>query len=186
MALYTRKGDKGDTGFFGSKKRVSKGSLRPEALGALDELNSFLGIIKTNGGKDTIINEMKEKVKNIILFIQQNLFIIGAEIAGGGQSITKNKVKYIESSISAIEKELPSIKHFRIPGGTKESALLDYARALSRRLERVVIKAIKKDKEINIGEYSLQFLNRLSSLLYALARLYNAKSGINEDTPTYK
>lgn len=186
MALYTGKGDKGDTGFLGSKKRISKASPRPEALGTLDELNSLLGVVKTHGGANFSIEETKESVSTILSFIQHNLFIVGSEIAGGDKTISEEKVKYVEATIASIEKELPEIKHFRIPGGTHISALLDYARAVSRRLERKVIVACEEDEEVNVGEHSRQFLNRLSSLLYALARLANAKSGINEESPTYE
>lgn len=186
MALYTGKGDKGDTGFLGSKKRISKGSPRPEALGSIDELNSFLGIIKTHTDANFFIEDTKENVKEILSFIQHNLFIIGSEIAGGDKTIAEQKIKYVETTIASIEKELPEIKHFRIPGGTNISALLDYARAISRRLERKVIIACEEDEEVQVREHSRQFLNRLSSLLYALARLANAKSGITEETPTYE
>tara|TARA_Y100000310_G_scaffold208118_1_gene208649 strand:+ start:10053 stop:10610 length:558 start_codon:yes stop_codon:yes gene_type:complete len=184
--LYTRRGDTGDTGFFGSKKRASKGGACPEALGALDELNSLLGVVKTHEQANFSIEKRDEDLQAIIFFIQQSLFIIGSEIAGADKTITKKKVEYIEEIIACCVKGLPEIKTFCIPGGTHISALLDYARATSRRLERAVIRAVKEDRDVKVGKHSLQFLNRLSSLLYALARLANAKSGINEESPDYK
>jgi len=182
--LYTGKGDKGDTGFIGSKDRVSKASARPEALGALDELNSFLGITKVSSEeKKLVVAEGSLGVAEIVGFIQNNLFIIGSELAGGDKTITEAKVKKLEEIIARIEKELPEIKHFRLAGCTLLSAQFDFARALARRVERRVIAA----KEVSpISEHSYQFLNRLSSLLYALARLSNAKSGITEESPTYE
>jgi cob(I)alamin adenosyltransferase len=184
--LYTRKGDKGDTGFFGSKKRISKGGTRPEALGTLDELNSFLGVVKTHEGAEFSVKDGGETLSSIIFFVQQNLFIIGSEIAGAEKTVSEEKVKKTEDLIARIEKEFPEIKTFRIPGGTHVSGLLDYARAISRRLERSVIRACEENNEVKVGEHSRQFLNRLSSLLYALARLANEKSGIKEESPTYE
>jgi len=184
--LYTRKGDKGDTGFFGSKERVSKASARPEALGALDELNSFLGVVKTHESANFSVKDGGEILPEIVSFIQQNLFIVGSEIAGAEKTISEEKVKKIEDLIARIEKELPEIKTFRIPGGSHISAHLDYVRAISRRLERRVIVACEEDDEVRVGEHTRQFLNRLSSLLYALARLANVKSGTLEESPTYE
>lgn len=187
--LYTRKGDKGDTSFFGSKKRASKGGVRPEALGALDELNSFLGAIKTHDDAHVAVTKNNISLEKTLFFVQQNLFIIGSEIAGAEKTISEDKVKYVEKIIADIEEELPEIKTFRISGGTHLSALLDYARAVSRRLERRVISFIEEDEEdeeARVGDHTKQFLNRLSSLLYAFARLANVKSGINEESPTYE
>ena len=184
--LYTRKGDKGDTGFFGSDKRVSKASARPEALGALDELNSLLGVCKVNAEKqDFVTKEGNHSIAKILNEIQQNLFIVGSELAGAEKTISEDKVKRVEIIIADIEKELPEIKTFRIPGGTPISALFDYTRAVSRRLERKAL-AVCEEGEANMGDYSKQFLNRLSSLLYAFARLANVKSGIKEQSPTYE
>lgn len=187
MALYTGKGDKGDTGFIGSKERVSKASTRPEALGALDELNSFLGIVKVGAEeKKLLVAEGSLSVAKIVSFIQNNLFIIGSELAGSDKTITEVKVKKVENIIARIEKELPEIKHFRIAGGTVLSAQFDFARSLARRLERRAIAYVEQNPEAKLSEHTRQFLNRLSSLLYALARLSNIKSGITEESPTYE
>lgn len=184
--LYTRKGDKGETGFFGSEKRVSKASARPEALGALDELNSLLGVCKVRAEKeDLITKEGGHSLANILNEIQQNLFIVQGEVAGATTRITEEKVKYTEQVIADIEKELPPIKMFKVAGGKDLSAMVDYARAVSRRAERRVVKACEEE-EIKVGEHTLQYLNRLSSLLYAFSRLINAKSGIKEQSPTYE
>jgi len=131
--------------------------------------------------------------------VQQNLFIIQAELAGAPPrrgkplTVTVDKVKKMEKIIDQIEKELPPIKSFFIPGATAVGALLDYARAVARRAERRVVAATlvaatpsEIDGLIKIGPHSLAYLNRLSSLLYALARLVNHQSGIKEQAPDYK
>jgi len=184
--LYTRKGDKGDTGFFGSNRRVSKASARPEALGALDELNSFLGVCKVKAEiRDTTTKEGGHILSKTLNDIQQNLFIVQGEVAGASTRITEEKVKQVEQIIADIEKELLPINTFKVAGGEQLSAMVDYARAVSRRAERRVVK-VCETKEAQVSEHSLQYLNRLSSLLYALSRLINAKSGIKEQSPTYE
>ena len=118
--------------------------------------------------------------------VQQNLFIIQAELAGApGKTITADKVERMEKIIDAIEKKLPPIKSFFIPGATANGALLDYARTVARRAERRVVIVVE-EKKIKFGKFSLIYLNRLSSLLYALARLVNHQSGIKEQAPDYK
>ena len=193
MAFYTRKGDKGDSNMFGCKQRFSKSSALTEALGSLDELNSLLGICKTKAV------DFKFKIKNqsiaeIIENIQNNLFIIQAKIAGADKKITEEKINEIEKIIDAIEKEMPPIKSFFIPSGTELSTFLDYARAVSRRTERRAVAYFESEKiQLAGGEArqgrpndeSLAYLNRLSSLLYALTRFVNFKLKIKEKPPLY-
>ena len=182
--LFTGKGDNGTTKTLRTKagSRISKGSCQTEALGTLDELNSFLGLVKV---KDTVTWSIDWKQPaDIILWVQNCLFIIQAEVAGSSKKIEKAQVSEIERYISIIEDQLPPIKSFLISGGTEFSALLDFGRTLARRAEREVVRAVDLG-EINVGKETLAFLNRLSSLLYALARLNNHKSGINEVAPGY-
>jgi cob(I)alamin adenosyltransferase len=184
--LYTRKGDSGSTKVFNSKPgvRISKSSCQTETLGALDELNSFLGLIKVKiSGLEWSVG--KKKPAAIIHWIQNCLFIIQAEIAGADKKIGKGKVDELEKIIDVIEKELPPIKTFFISGSTELSALLDIARTLARKAERRVVGGAERS-EFKIGKLTLAYLNRLSSLLYALARLSAYKSGINEESPTYR
>lgn len=189
--LYTRKGDKGDTSAFNCKQRFSKNSTLIEALGSLDELNSLLGICKTKAIK------FKFKIKTttitcdssgIIENIQNNLFIIQAKIAAiskdSDKKITQEKISDIEKIIDAIEKELSPIKSFFLPGGSELAAYLDYARAVSRRAERKVVTYFENEK-IQPNDESLAYLNRLSSLLYALTRFINFKLKIKEKPPLY-
>ncbi|MFA6078021.1 MAG: cob(I)yrinic acid a,c-diamide adenosyltransferase [Candidatus Paceibacterota bacterium] len=175
--LYTRKGDKGMTGTFGCDQKMSKSSAIAEALGTLDEINSFLGVCK--------VLSRDLKTEEIINRVQQNLFIVQAELAGSDKTIDEEKVKEVEEIIDGIEKELPPIKTFFVSGGTELASSFDFARTLSRRAERRVV-AVVEEGEVKVGEQTLAYLNRLSSLLYALARLSNKNSGITEQSPTYK
>lgn len=182
--LYTGKGDKGMTTVFRCDQRMSKSSAIAEALGALDETNSFLGLCKIH--EEAIsFKLLAVSFLEIINMVQQNLFIIQAELAGARKSVAGSKIKEIEKMIDEIEKELPPIKTFFISGGTELSALFDVARTIARRAERRVVE-VSEEGKIKIGAYSLAYLNRLSSLLYALARLTNHKSGITEQAPNYQ
>ena len=182
--LFTGKGDDGLTGTFGCDQRISKSSAIAEALGVLDECNSLLGLCKVECCKHNFeING--QSFSNIVHTIQENLFIIQAEIAGADKSFLEEKLRKIEEIINAIEKKLPPIKTFFISSGTELSSRFDFARTLSRKAERRVVKVIEA-KEIKVGEWSLAYLNRLSSLLYALTRLSNHFSGIVEESPSYK
>ena len=181
--LYTRKGDSGTTKTFGCDQSISKSSAVTEALGALDEVNSFLGVVK--------VNESAKRFRvgqaffaEIIHQVQEDLFIIQAEIAGADKIIGKSQLSRIEKVVDDIEKALPPIKTFFISGGTELAATLDFARTLARRAERRVVK-VSEEGLVKVGQPALAYLNRLSSLLYALARLSNHLSGINEQSPRY-
>ena len=117
--------------------------------------------------------------------VQKNLFIIQAEIAGSPMSMTDEKVKEIEVIIDWIERELPPITTFFISGGSEMATLFDVARTIARRAERRVI-GVADEGKIEISDFTKAYLNRLSSLLYALARLSNYKFGITEEGPDYK
>ena len=172
------------TTVFGCDQRISKSSAIAEALGALDETNSFLGLCKVHE-KAVDYKLSDASFSEIIHNTQQNLFIIQAELAGAQKSISEDKIKEIEKIIDAMEKELPLIKTFFISGGTELSALFDVARTIARRAERRVVE-VSEEGKVKIGLNSLSYLNRLSSLLYALARLTNHKSGITEQIPDYQ
>lgn len=176
--LYTGKGDKGTTKLFGcDQKRISKSALVIEALGSLDELNSFLGICKAKAeaGGETAAH---------IEDAQHALFSVQAELAGSDKRIDAARVTETEETINKIEKTLPPISSFFLSGGTELSAHLDFARTLARRAERRVVAA-KEAREAEIADTTLSYLNRLSSLLYALTRQENKKRGIKEMPPHY-
>lgn len=193
--LYTRKGDDGTTKTFGCDQRISKSSAIAEALGALDETNSFLGLCKVESEKhvhshngadgEKLVLKDGTSFTQTVHNVQKNLFIIQAEVAGSKMSITEDKLREIEKIVDDIEKELPPIKSFFISGGTKLAALFDVSRTISRRAERRVVQ-ICEEGGVEVGEFTKAYLNRLSSLLYALARLTNHKSGITEESPDYR
>lgn len=183
--LYTRKGDGGTTKTFGCDQRISKSSAVAEALGSLDEINSLLGLCKVKAGAS--------ETAKIIDRTQHNLFIIQAELAGADKHLGAEKVTEAEAIIDEIEKQLPPIKTFFVSGGTELGAMFDVARTIARRAERRVVAVQEeglsrpaKAGKIKLGEATMQYLNRLSSLLYALARLTNHQSGIKEEAPTYQ
>ncbi len=179
--LYTKKGDKGKTNMFGCcDQKISKSSAITEALGCLDEANSYLGVIKCKVKSYKVDGE---KIQNIIHIIQNNIFIIQAQVAGADKKIQKEKTKYLENIIDNIEKKLPPIKTFLISGANEMSADFDFARTLVRRAERRVV-AVNEEGMAKIDSETLVFLNRLSSLLYALAR-YSALESGTEESPKY-
>ncbi len=183
--LYTRKGDTGTTKMFNSGPgvRLSKSSAIAEALGSLDEANSYTGVTKSK------VQSLKFEIQNthiseILHDVQNDLFIIQAQVAGADKKIAGDKVERIEKIIDTIEKDLPPIKTFLIPGTNEISAHFDFTRTLVRRAERRVV-AVHEAKLITIDPYTLVYLNRLSSLFYAFARISALQSGNVEHAPTY-
>ncbi len=183
--LFTGKGDKGTTKVFDTEKgkRISKASPVAEALGTLDEVNSFLGLCKV-ASAESGFSLNSQSFEHIVHTIQENLFIIQAELAGADKTLYEQKLRDAEALIHGAEKELPPITSFFISGGTELASRFDIARTLSRRAERRVVEVVESG-EREMGEWSLAYLNRLSSLLYALARLTNHLSGIVEESPSY-
>lgn len=186
--LYTGFGDDGSTTLFDCKQtRISKSANLIEALGSVDELNAFLGLIKTHGDSNKINIKMGIKKLNInflIEEIQQNLFIIQAELGGSKMTINKKDLLKMENYIKQIANILPPIKSFTISGGSVVSSSLDYARTLARKSERRVI-SVYEEKKRGISRETLAYLNRLSSLLFSLSRFANYSLAIKEKHPTY-
>jgi len=183
--LYTRKGDAGTTKDFksGPGQRKSKSSCQTEALGALDELGSFLGLAKVKAASaDWHVNG--KPPADIVFWAQNALFSVQAEVAGADKRVGQGKVTEMEGWIDWIEKEMPPITTFFISGGTELAAMFDVSRTLARKAERRVI-AGSEAGEFAIDPATLAFLNRLSSLFYALARMTNHQNGIPETPPTY-
>jgi cob(I)alamin adenosyltransferase len=188
--LYTGKGDGGTTKTFGcDQQRISKASELPEALGTLDELNSFLGLAKVKAARDydpnVQIGKRMRSTSAILADIQETLFIVQAEVAGAPKKVGKAKVTETELITNTLEKLMPPITTFSVAGGTELSAILDVARTLSRRAERRVVAVAELDLR-RISPNTKAFLNRLSSLLFALARFANESAGIARQTPKYK
>ena len=186
MALFTGKGDDGTTKTFACDQRRSKNSAVSEALGTVDELNAFLGLVKLRAETFPENKILEKSFVQIVDEVQQNLFIVQAELAGSPSlKIVEEKVHEVENFINTAEKEMPPIKNFFVSGGTEMAATFDFARTISRRAERRVIAA-HETGDPKMSQFSLAYLNRLSSLLYALARLSNFRAGISEDKPRYE
>jgi len=175
MKIYTRTGDKGETGLFGGD-RVLKSDLRVEAYGCIDELNSFIGLA---------VSELNDtEVGKILLKIQNYLFTVGTDLATPDtEKNNKLKIKRTPESF-ALEMEevidrysagLDELKFFILPGGSKTAAMMHICRTVCRRAERVVI-GLNSDMKINNN--IIIFLNRLSDLFFVLARYLNKKSGV--------
>ena len=181
MPISTKKGDKGFTGLLGGR-RVPKYHLKPETYGTLDELNSFLGMARATS-KD-------KKVKKLLFYIQNHLFMMGSELAlsGKGRSLLKGEVTQKEvdwlSRLSAdFEALLKPEPGFIIYGETQISSILDMARAVSRRVERLVAKM--KSKKMLHNVKILEYLNRLSDVLYLLARYEERQAKVKPKHPSY-
>jgi len=183
MALYTGKGDKGDTYFFNCNQRFSKSSEKAEALGSVDETNSLIGFCRVKSKEFTV--EMEGfSLAGVLKQVQEDLFVVQANLAGSNKKVSEEKITRLEEVIIRIEKEMPPIKKFFIPGGSELSALLDFTRCVARRAERATVALNEKEGGVDVAV--LSYLNRLSSFLYALARLVNFKLKIEEDSPSYE
>ncbi len=189
--LYTRKGDTGTTKVFDCDQRISKSSEISETLGALDELNSFVGWCKTHNSLQPVPSvptgikkPAVRPLSTVLNEIQEALFIIQAEVAGASKKIYKRHISSIENTINAIERVLHPITGFTIVGGTELSAMLDVARTISRRAERQLV-VIHEGNDRKISVNTLAYANRLSSLLFALARFVNHNAGVSELAPSY-
>lgn len=185
--LYTGKGDAGTTKVFGcDQTRISKASELPEALGALDELNSYLGVVKVAArkGHDEDVPGAQKNLSETLRAVQEALFIVQAEAAGADKHVGKEALQRVEEIIHAIEAEIPPLTGFSIAGGTELSAHLDTARTLARRAERRLIAVVDTGTRTLLPE-TKAYMNRLSSLFFALARLANHRAGIAEENPRY-
>jgi cob(I)alamin adenosyltransferase len=177
MAFYTKKGDDGSTGLLG-KERVKKYDLRMETIGCLDEVNAALGVCKAFSSS----NEIQE----IIFLIQKQLYkMMGEvssekEIAGQFPGITDADISTIENTIDVIGKRTTIPREFIVPGDTKGGALLSLARTIVRRAERRLVELL--DAKVIENKKLLQFINRLSSLLFVLELYENQISGKGKQT----
>ena len=172
--IYTRTGDKGETGLAGSA-RIPKDSLRVKAYGNVDELNSALGLARAFL-KDKEVDSLLEKLQN-------DLFVAGAELAAPGQGIqdvprvTKEMIDALEQMIDKLQEELPPLTAFILPSGGQTGAILHFARSVARRAERSIVQLSKAE---NVGEHLIAYMNRLSDLLFVVARVVNHREGKGE------
>lgn len=173
MPIYTRTGDKGYTSLF-SGQRIKKDSQVIEFIGQLDELNAVLGHCSS------LLEEVPEvdftAEIEVLESIQSDLFVVGAIVVGGNLKFDPEKeVANIEKTIDDYEKLLPSLKNFILPGGSVPAAQLHFARTRTRRLER---EAVRTNSKSLVPFFS--YLNRLSDLIFVMARYVNKKMGFDE------
>lgn len=173
MKIYTKTGDDGTTGLIGNT-RVKKSNPRIAAYGAVDELNAALGIILSfKLGKD---------INNLLTKIQNDLFVVGADLANPNlknksNRITSEMVLFLEKEIDRLEEKLPQITFFILPGGDLIASHVHLARAICRRSETDIVKLSESEK---INTESLIYINRLSDLLFVMARTINKRKKISD------
>ena len=157
--IYTRTGDDGTTG-LADGNRVEKDDVRVEAMGAVDELNSNVGVV--------LSHEIPTDMRDILTDVQHALFDIGGELAiPGANTVTAQYVTNLESALDDINATLPPLREFILPGGGGAAAAVHVARAVCRRAERVLLTLSRRDA---VNEQSRMYLNRLSDLFFVLAR----------------
>ena len=160
--IYTRTGDRGETG-LGDGTRIPKDAARVEALGAVDELNSQIGVLLTE--------PLPDDVRSDLTRVQHALFDLGGELSIPGYVLIDDKhVEFLEDCLDRYNATLPALKDFILPGGCRAAALAHVARTVCRRAERALVHT---NRETNVQAASLQYLNRLSDLLFVVARVLN-------------
>jgi cob(I)alamin adenosyltransferase len=174
VKIYTKGGDKGETSLFDGT-RVSKGDPRVDAYGHVDELNATLGLARAAG--------IDSRLSGWLAHIQRDLFALGARLADPAEriadrvtkaSLTSADVERLEGWIDEADAELPPLRHFVLPGGSTAGATLHLARTVCRRAERHMVLLGTVDPDL------VAYINRLSDLLFVLARLVNARTGAGE------
>jgi len=164
--IYTRTGDAGTTG-LGDGSRVGKDAPRVAALGDVDELNSIIGIL--------LCESLPDPVRTLLTGVQHDLFDLGGELSVPGGAFLKNtQPGRLEQAIDHYNGELAPLKEFILPGGTRAAALTHHARTVCRRAERAVVAVAHNEA---VSEPARQYLNRLSDLLFVLARWLNKDAG---------
>jgi cob(I)alamin adenosyltransferase len=176
VKIYTKTGDTGETSLF-DNSRVSKADARVDAYGEVDELNAVLGAVHAAG--------VDADIGDILVAIQQELFAIGARLADPSSriadrvtkaAVTEADVRRLEETIDRLETGLPALRRFILPGGSPPGALLHLARTVCRRAERRVVGLGPGPVEVTI----IMYLNRLSDLLFVMARAVNRRAGVPE------
>ena len=180
MKIYTKTGDQGSTGLFGGG-RVPKDHVRVEAYGDVDELNAVIGMARSA--------EPMPRVDEVLVPIQRDLFAIGALLATPDRDkmaqhlqkarIDERRIAELEQSIDDAEAELEPLRAFVLPGGTPKAAALHVARTVCRRAERRVVRL---QHDVEVPGIVVIYMNRLSDLLFTLARLANKRAGAGEVT----
>ena len=175
MKIYTKTGDDGNTGLQGNY-RIAKSHPRIVAYGTVDEANAALGIVLTN--------PLDEDITDLLMKIQNDLFVVGADLSNPNLNDVKNRVsldliEVLEHHIDKFELELPPLTNFILPGGDVAAAQLHYARTVIRRAETQTVQLSEKDE---INSNCIKYLNRLSDLFFVMGRLINKRKN-REDIP---
>lgn len=177
MKIYTKTGDKGTTALFGGK-RVSKADLRIDTYGTVDELNSWMGMVR-----DLEVNQTRRAT---LIRIQNNLFVVGSILATepGNEKVkipalSETEVHFLEQEIDAMETALPAMRFFVLPGGHTAISTCHVARTVCRRAERLSIALHEQEP---VAPIVIQYLNRLSDYLFVLSRKVTYELGV-EETP---
>ena len=164
--IYTRTGDAGTTG-LADGSRVAKDAPRIEAIGGVDELNSVIGVL--------LCEELPAAIRACLNGVQHDLFDLGGELSVPGHAImSEAHSKRLEEALDAFNAGLPALKDFILPGGSRGASLAHVARTVCRRAERTVVALTKSDP---VAPPLLQYLNRLSDLLFVLSRTLNRHAG---------
>lgn len=165
--IYTRTGDKGTTG-LGDGTRVAKNHLRVQAMGDVDELNAVIGLMLTES--------ISAPVANVLTQIQHDLFDLGGELCMPGYQMVKSeRVTALEETLDDWNESLAPLREFILPGGSKAAAYCHLARTVCRRAERTMHTLNAQEQ---LTEVSLQYINRLSDLLFVLCRILNQEAGV--------
>ncbi len=177
MKIYTKKGDDGTTGLIGGT-RVPKYHLRIESYGTIDELNSYLGLVRDVSPVEDLKAELK--------FIQDRLFMIGSSLAADPEKnnmilpdIEEADIEKLEQSMDRMNEALPELKNFILPGGHQAVSHAHVARCICRRAERLIVHL---NANAEVDPMVIQYLNRLSDYLFMLARFFALKLEVEETT----
>tara|TARA_B100001167_G_scaffold178905_1_gene134270 strand:+ start:910 stop:1509 length:600 start_codon:yes stop_codon:yes gene_type:complete len=188
VKIYTKRGDSGKTDLFGMTKKISKSSIRVSAYGEIDELNSVIGLIRAtlttahkSKNKNSTLKKNYKNIEKALEKIQNDLFIIGADLATPKINKKHNKlskikkigtkdINKIEKIIDNFSKNLDPLKNFILPGGSILASLFHVSRTICRRAERTTVELSEKE---DINENIIPYLNRLSDLLFVFARISN-------------
>ncbi|MEK6954468.1 MAG: cob(I)yrinic acid a,c-diamide adenosyltransferase [Candidatus Micrarchaeota archaeon] len=181
--IYTKTGDSGETSFYGGK-RIPKHDLRLEVYGSLDELNSILGMARSLydlGAKTGMLNDSAE-IEPLLKSLQDDLFVVGSDLAAPEHNkiarVSPKMVERLEKEIDALDSKLPPLANFILPSGTIAASTIHHARTVCRRAERKLSDLNSKEK---INPELLKYINRLSDLLFVMARSENHAAGFGDE-----
>lgn len=175
--IYTRTGDDGTTG-LGDGSRIEKDHVRMAAIGSVDELNSLIGMLIAELADEIAATEDTDELQPLLLTIQHDLFNLGGELSIPGYVMVKDeRIEELEAALDQLNDTLPPLKNFILPGGSRAAAVCHLARAVCRRAERDMV-TLSNGYSINLA--GRHYLNRLSDLLFVMARVVARRNGGQE------